>query len=168
MAKCAHCSACGSKKKCGKHHVYVIELRPEVLGNSGFCPVRPENAGSHSKCYYVGETKHRVDCRFTQHRARKRRRKKMGATFDCSCDTGKPEPTEFTPYNKPSPWPRDYRIKSGALLTDDWVVKRNPIYGGGVASKREECKLTKFLWEQGHYAHSDSFNKWIRNSMGLN
>ena len=97
MGKCPHCPSCGKKKSCGNHHVYVIELKEEVLDDPAFCPDRPSNAGPHSKCYYVGETKHRVDCRFTQHRAKKRRRKKEGATFDCTCKTGKVVKVEFDP-----------------------------------------------------------------------
>ena len=100
MGKCPHCPSCGKKKSCGNHHVYVIELKEEVLDDPAFCPDRPSNAGPHSKCYYVGETKHRVDCRFTQHGAKKRRRKKEGATFDCTCKTGKVVKVEFDAYNE--------------------------------------------------------------------
>ena len=155
MGKCPHCPSCGKKKSCGNHHVYVIELKEEVLDDPAFCPDRPSNAGPHSKCYYVGETKHRVDCRFTQHRAKKRRRKKEGATFDCTCKTGKIVKVKFDAYNRPSIYPNMYRIKSGALLTDDWVVSRNPIYGGREKSKQAEEDLKNWLLEQGHYAHSN-------------
>ena len=110
MGKCPHCPSCGKKKSCGNHHVYVIELKEEVLEDPTFCPDRPSNAGPHSKCYYVGETKHRVDCRFTQHRAKKRRRKKEGATFDCTCKTGNVVKVEFNAYNSPSRYPNKYRM----------------------------------------------------------
>jgi hypothetical protein len=46
-------------------------------------------------------------------------------------------------------------MKSGALLTDDWVVSRNPIYGGKEKSKQAEKELKNWLLEQGHYAHSN-------------
>ena len=155
MGKCPHCPSCGKKKSCGNHHVYVIELKKEVLDDPSFCPDRPINAGPHSKCYYVGETNHRVDCRFTQHRAKKRRRKKEGATFDCSCNNGTVVKVKFNAYNSPSKYPNKYRIKSGALLTEDWVVSRNPIYGGKEESKKAELELRNWLLEQGHYAHSN-------------
>ena len=45
---------------------------------------------------------------------------------------------EFTAYNRPSRYPNKYRMKSGALLTDDWGVSRNPIYGGKEKSKEAE------------------------------
>ena len=155
MGKCPHCPSCGKKKSCGNHHVYVIELKEEVLEDPTFCPDRPSNAGPHSKCYYVGETIHRVDCRFTQHRAKKRRRKKEGATFDCTCKTGKVVKVEFNAYNRPSRYPNKYRMKSGALLMDDWIVSRNPISGGKEKSKEAEKELKNWLLEQGHYAHSN-------------
>ena len=62
---------------------------------------------------------------------------------------------EFDAYNRPSRYPNKYRIKPGALLTDDWVVSRNPIYGGREKSKPAEEDLKNWLLEQGHYAHSN-------------
>lgn len=155
MGKCPHCPNCGKKKSCGNHHVYAIELKKDVLDDPTFCPTRPNNAGPLSRCFYVGETKHRVDCRFNQHRAKKRRRKKEGATFDCTCETGKVVELEFNAYNSPSKYPNKFRVKSRALITEDWIVSRNPVYGGKEASKIAEEELTKWLLSQGHYAHSN-------------
>ena len=154
MGKCPHCPSCGKKKWCGNNHVYAIELRKEVLDNPKFCPERPSNAGEHSRCFYIGQTaKHRVDCRFTQHRAKARRRKKEGATFTCTCKTGLPVEVEFTPYNSPSIWPLKFRLKSKALITEPWVVSLNPVYGG--KGKKAEEDLTEWLLSEGHYAHSN-------------
>jgi len=155
MGKCPHCPNCGSKKSCGKHHVYAIELRSEVLEDPAFCPERPKNSGPHSRCFYIGETNHRVDCRFTQHRAKKRRRKKEGASFSCTCETGIKVDVAFTSFNRPSKWPNKFRLKSSALITEDWVISLNPIYGGRDASKNAEKELTEYLLRQGHFAHSN-------------
>ena len=37
MGKCRHCPSCGKKRVCGNHHVYVIELKKEVLDDPSFC-----------------------------------------------------------------------------------------------------------------------------------
>ena len=75
----------------------------------------------------LGKPSIELICRFTQHRAKRRRRKKEGATFDCTCKNGTVVKVNFNTYNSPSTYPNKYRIKSGALLTEDWVVSRNPI-----------------------------------------
>ena len=155
MGKCRECPRCGKKKSCGNHHVYAIELRMEVLDDVNYCPERPSNAGEHSRCFYIGETEHRSDCRFTQHRAKKRRRNMEGATFSCTCKTGIAEEIKFSPYNSPSKWPNKYRFKSRALISEKWVLSRNPISGGKISAKNAEKELTEWLLAQGHYAHSN-------------
>jgi hypothetical protein len=90
MAKSKSCRCCGSKKKCNGAHVYVIELKSEVIADSKFRKHTGISEDFTGRCFYVGQTSaHRVDCRFKQHRAKKSTRR-SAKTFPCTCKNGKP------------------------------------------------------------------------------
>jgi len=90
MAESKSCRCCGSKKKCNGAHVYVIELESEVVADLKFRKLAGISEDFAGRCFYVGQTSaHRVECRFKQHRAKKRTRRR-GEPFPCTCKNGKP------------------------------------------------------------------------------
>ena len=92
----AHCTMCGPKKSCGNHHVYVVELRPEVLRMNKYCKDDREHLSDDSELFYVGESEHRPECRYYNQHAPKKSRRKRQLTFDCMCDTGQVKKVKFT------------------------------------------------------------------------
>ena len=75
MPKAKSCRCCGTKKKCSGAHVYAIELKSEVTADPKFRKVAGIGEDFTGRCFYVGQTRsHSVECRFKQHRAKKRTR----------------------------------------------------------------------------------------------
>ena len=154
---CRHCPECEPKKSCGwrtRRHVYVVELNPAVLDARDFCPGDRDQVTSETRFFYVGQTRHRVACRYVQHRARKARRARTGSTFDCSCKTGAFVKTPFTPWNSGNKFVRTYALKSGALRPE-FFFHHNPVLGGHEAARDMEQQVAQELRDLGHLVHCD-------------
>jgi len=144
-----HCKKCGDKKSCGLHHVYVIELKNEVLSkDKKFAPHFLDRSDTTVKCYYVGETKHRPECRYNQHVAKRTRPRKH---FKCFCTTAKPELKPFTIYNKGNKATNKFHEKGG--LRPELFAHLNPIKGGKTAAVEAEKSLALSLRADGHAVH---------------
>lgn len=140
------CSACGKKKACGKHHVYAIELNPEVLNDESFFPDRA-SLKEDARCFYIGQTTHRPDCRYKQH-VRKNRKNK---NFNCYCEAGDPVRTAFTAFNRGNKYVRDYHLPGG--LKPEIFSELNPIVEGREKALRIEAELAEKLIREGHAVH---------------
>ena len=154
---CTHCPRCGSKKSCNRktcRHVYVIELQRTVLEADDFCPGDRAQVTSETRFFYVGQTRHRVACRYVQHRARKAGRDRTGSTFDCSCETGACVKASFTPWNRGNRFVRTYALKSGALRPE-FFFHHNPVLGGKEAALDMEQHVAQELRDLGHLVHCD-------------
>tara|TARA_B100000287_G_C20472542_1_gene717844 strand:+ start:255 stop:725 length:471 start_codon:yes stop_codon:yes gene_type:complete len=86
------CSKCKNGRSCNNYHLYAIELKKKAIKEPGF-PFEGELERG-KKVYYVGWTKHTIECRYKQH---VRRRSKSSKRFNCGCfnehklrDLGKP------------------------------------------------------------------------------
>jgi len=143
-----YCPLCGEKKRCGQHHVYAIELKPEVLKNKKFRELAGVEEGFEGRCFYVGQTKHQVACRFKQHKA-KRRPPRTG--FNCYCKNGTKELEKFCAFNRGNRFVKNFAFPMG--LRADLFRHKNPIPGGEDAAKREEEKLALELRAKGFAVH---------------
>ena len=117
-----YCSLCEEKRACGHHHVYVVELRREVLKEKPDFPFEGEFPAD-KKAYYVGETAHSPECRFRQHTAKTKDR------YLCYCPMGNPSadvPVERTF----EPWLKGKYAKSHGFRLEDeeWIRDMNPIF----------------------------------------
>ena len=110
MAKSESCRCCGSKKKCSGAHVYAVELKPEVIADKQFRIAAGIDENFKGRCFYVGQTRqHSVECRYyKQHRAKKRTRRRPGATFECTCKTGLAQEVKYDGYNRGNRYVRKY------------------------------------------------------------
>ncbi len=154
------CSQCTPEAACGNFHVYVIELRRRVLRREPSFPFDgPLPPGA--KVYYVGETSHRVECRYKQHvGARDSRARKH---FMCDCFTEAPKKRPFTPHNKPGKFVAKHAKKGG--LRPKIFGAQNPVttqpakaYAGmqeelKAASRAAEAALAEQLRAAGHAVH---------------
>ena len=145
-----NCKRCGTYKSCGRHHVYVIELNKEALDMAKYCPNlcearRDEIREGEGRCYYVGQTWHRPDCRYKQHVAR-------GNNFECRCKEGTPELLPLGGYARGNAAVKKYHEPGG--LRPDLFADLNPIRGGRDKALEAEKKLTEELRAQGHVVHS--------------
>jgi hypothetical protein len=144
-----HCNKCGTKKSCGLHHVYVIELDNIVLRkDKRFAPEFTDRSNTTVKCYYVGQTTHRPECRYNQHVAKRARPRKH---FKCFCKTGKPELTAFTAFNRGNRATHKYHLKGG--LRPRLFTHLNPVRGGRTAAEEAESTLANSLRAEGHAVH---------------
>jgi hypothetical protein len=149
MSMNKYCPSCGEKKACGQHHIYAIELKPEVLEDPGFRKLAGVEDNFEGQCFYVGQTFHQVTCRYGQHKARKARRRRKGSTFSCTCKTGLVEEEPFTKYNKGNTFVRKYSIG----LRPEFFRDKNPVYGGKEAAERAEMDLAEELRSKGFAVH---------------
>ena len=144
-----YCKSCETDKSCGLHHVYVIELEKEALDmRRRYCPKlckarRDEVRKGGGRCFYVGQTWHRPDCRYKQHVAR-------GNNFECRCKNGTPVTRSLSGRSN-SAVKRHHEPRG---LRSDLFADRNPIRGGRDKALEAEKKLTKELRAQGHAVHS--------------
>jgi len=143
------CSRCGPDKCCGLRHVYVIELKKQALDMEEYCGYlcearRDEIREGEGRCYYVGQTSHRPDCRYKQHVAR-------GRNFDCRCETGQPQRLPTGGYRRGNRAVKNYHEPGG--LRPDLFADRNPIRGGRDKALEAEKKLAEELRALGHAVH---------------
>lgn len=146
------CAKCGTKKKCHGSHVYAVELDQKVLEDEKFsrkCGLFPNFAG---RCFYVGSTSaHRVECRYKQHRLRKRTRRKAGASFGCTCKTGIEKQVSCHWSNKGNSWVR----KWGKGLAYDLFADWNPLPKGKMPVEAE-AELAERLRQMGYAVYTDA------------
>ena len=81
------CQTCEEGMGCPNYHVYVIELRREVLvekpeSKSIFLHLNTGDLPPEARVFYVGETTHSPECRYRQHIADSEARKQ----FTCNCN----------------------------------------------------------------------------------
>lgn len=134
---CPKCSA----RACGKYHVYVVELDPQVLRERRFWR---ENRGAmrDPECFYVGSTKHSCGCRLGQHVCFA----EGEDTYACHC-SGRKRDRKFyhaggrTRGNK-------YAGKYGRALRPDLFIHLNPMRSRAQALKAEKG-VAEFLKSTG-------------------
>ena len=151
------CSECTETRSCDNYHVYVIELKKKVLKLEPSFPFEGELARG-KRVYYVGMTKHRPYCRYTQHVGKRTKSRK---NFDCTCFTDevvrrqKKRPGKFVnKYNKKgmSLRPKLYSHLNPTVRTD--VPKRKGIAKElEVRAKEAEEELAENLRADGHAVH---------------
>lgn len=148
MGRNRYCTACGEKKACGHHHVYAIELKSEVLKNDRFREAAGVDEAFEGRCFYVGQTRHQVTCRYKQHKARRRGGR---SGFVCRCREGREAFIEFTPFNRGNAFVRQYAYPMG--IRGQYVRDFNPVRGGEEAAKAAEKSLALSLRSLGFAVH---------------
>lgn len=152
MGKSKSCRSCGSKKKCSGAHVYAIELKPEVIADKQFRIKAGIDENFKGRCFYVGQTKqHSVECRYRQHRAKKRSRRDPEATFECLCKTGIAQDVKYSKYNKGNRFVRGYALARKAIAYD-LFEHLNPL-PKNVKPEDAERELALSLREKGYAVH---------------
>ena len=120
-AKSTHCPLCSAARRCGKYHLYVVELDYDLVKNWKFMQANP-GYKTGMDCLYVGSTSHTPVCRFAQHRMHA---KKRTLGYECTCD-GKEVFHEFVRgggHTRGSYYPGVY----GLRLRPDLYFSRNPL-----------------------------------------
>ena len=140
MNKC--CQKCGARR-CGKYHLYVIELDFELTKNKRFMRKNPHYKKGND-CLYVGSTSHTCECRFKQHQLHA---KKQTDGFFCSCDKQEKfrEFVRAGGHVRGSYYPGVY----GLRLRPDLFSKYNPIPTQRRAFFLED-QLAQLLRSQGY------------------
>ena len=150
------CPECTETRSCDNYHVYVIELKKKALKLEPSFPFEGELA-SGKRVYYVGMTKHRPYCRYTQHVGK---RSKSRKNFVCSCFTDEPvlrrreKPGKYVEYKKKglALRPKLYSHLNPTVRTDvpnrKGIAKKLEILAG-----EEEGKLAESLRTDGHAVH---------------
>ena len=150
------CPECTETRSCDNYHVYVIELKKKALKLEPSFPFEGELA-SGKRVYYVGMTKHRPYCRYTQHVGK---RSKSRKNFVCSCFTDEPvlrrrkKPGKYVEYKKKglALRPKLYSHLNPTVRTD--VPKRKGIAKElEVRAKEAEEELAEDLRADGHAVH---------------
>lgn len=151
-----HCTECTGTESCKHHHVYVIELNRSALEEPGF-PFKGDLRKGMS-VYYVGQTTHRVECRYKQHVKRKSAKR-----FMCPCFSENPVPREYKPSNSPGKYVNDHHVNGGLrpelYATENPVVRRDSVKGSGsakalliLAEGKEKSRALELILE-GHAVH---------------
>ena len=151
------CPECTETRSCDNYHVYVIELKKKVLKLESSFPFEGELARG-KRVYYVGMTKHRPFCRYTQHVGK---RSKSRKNFVCSCFTDEPV---LRRRKKAGKYVNEYKKKGLALRPKLYshlnpTVRTDVVNRKGIAKElevlagEEEEKLAKSLRADGHAVH---------------
>ena len=151
------CPECTETRSCDNYHVYVIELKKKVLKLESSFPFEGELA-SGKLVYYVGMTKHRPFCRYTQHVGK---RSKSRKNFVCSCFSDEPV---LRRRKKSGKYVNEYKKKGLALRRKLYshlnpTVRTDVPNRKGIAKKLEvlagkkERKLAESLRADGHAVH---------------
>jgi len=151
------CSECTETRACGNYHVYVIELKKNVLKLEPSFPFKGELARG-KRVYYVGMTKHRPYCRYTQHVGKRTKSRK---NFVCSCFTDEPV---LRRRKKAGEYVNEYK-KKGLALRPKLYSHLNPTVRTDVPNRKgiakelevlageEEGELAESLRTDGHAVH---------------
>ena len=143
MALSTGCDACNGSRSCGNHHLYVIELDTDkCLGDASFTKLFGVDV---ERAYYVGRTKHTIECRYNQHSGRKK------GNFSCSCFTDEPvirekhKRVKFIQHHlKGGLRPNlSHHFNPAVLITDD--MQKEELNLAKDAANRAEAKLTEEL-----------------------
>ncbi len=138
-----YCVRCSLHKACGKYHIYVIELDPDIRKNKKFMQ---KNLRYHSgkACLYIGSTSHTPECRFSQHILHI---DKENNQYPCLC-TGK---KVFRTFVRSGGKTRGGYFPGlfGMRLRPDLFFSFNPISTKKKAMKTEET-YAKYLRSQGY------------------
>tara|TARA_B100000029_G_C17436541_1_gene909868 strand:- start:62 stop:544 length:483 start_codon:yes stop_codon:yes gene_type:complete len=157
----SHCKKCHQEQsdscsnpcdpKSKKGHVYVIELKSEVLEERDFAPdfCRKKYEPKVTKCLYVGQSKHQPYCRYKQHIAKRSRPR---TAFVCKC-SGKNKKILFHFSNKGNKHTKKY-YKKGAIL-GELFKHLNPVIGDTQYRRKVEKELAQDLRAKGHAVHSN-------------
>ncbi len=142
----SNCPECAAETRCGKYHVYVIQLKPAAAKVPRFKKANP-GLDSARPCFYVGSTRHKPQCRLNQH-------KRFFAghdSFECPCGKGKAARTRFFFNRGPRGRTRGNRFAGefGMFLKSDIVADLNPLPTRALAEKLEQ-QLGEELRELGH------------------
>ena len=151
------CPECTETRSCDNYHVYVIELKKKVLKLESSFPFEGELARG-KRVYYVGMTKHRPFCRYTQHVGK---RSKSRKNFVCTCFTDEPV---LRRRKKAGNYVNEYKKKGLALRPKLYshlnpTVRTDVVNRKGIAKElevlagEEEEKLAKSLRGDGHAVH---------------
>lgn len=138
-----YCRRCLQSIRCGRCHLYVIELDYALTGNRRFMAVN-SSYRSGMDCLYVGSSAHAPDCRFLQHREHA---KKRALGYTCTCD-GRESFHEFVRgggRTRGSYYPGVY----GMRLRPDLFLQYNPIADQEKATLMEE-RLARYLRSLGY------------------
>ncbi len=140
--------------------MYVIELRRSVLGDETDFPFEGD-LGADKNVYYIGQTRHSVECRYKQHVAPRHKKSRTG--FYCNCFTEDTILRPFTNFNAPGEYVNEYHKPGG--LRAEWHYDENPAvdtkietYPGmmdklSVLAREEEESLALDLRAKGHAVH---------------
>ncbi|GEM_PF-798262 len=140
-----HCPECNAEgPACGGVHVYAIELDKVVMEARGFAKNNPDYVVGQP-CFYVGETAHRVECRYKQHVASDSRQ-----NFLCPCfeEDGEPKLREYDPSKRRGKYVKEYRRR----LCPTLYRHLNPVPDGD--GKAAETKLAEELRARGFGVHA--------------
>jgi len=134
-----HCPDCADGKACGNFHVYVIELRRSVLGHESNFPFEGD-LDEGKNVYYVGQTKHSVECRYKQHVAPRHNLSRTG--FCCNCFTEDAILRPFTNFNAPGKYVNIYHKKGG--LRPECHYDENPAVNTKIKTYPGMIKNSKY------------------------
>ncbi len=138
-----YCRLCTSTHRCGRYHLYVIELDYELIKNWKFM-LRNKQYRNDMDCLYVGSTSHTCACRFLQHQLHA---KKEIDEYICFCD-GKRNVKKFVRaggHTRGSYYPGVY----GLRLRPDLFCQLNPIKDQ-LQAMRMEMQLAEKLRKEGY------------------
>ena len=128
------------------------ELERDVFKAKGFCKKEDrDHITNETRFFYVGQTKHRVECRFMQHRRSRTGRQKGGSTFDCYCENATLVKRPFNAYNRGNKFVRKYALNVNSLRPK-FLSHYNPIRGLKAALQTEQ-KVADELRGLGHLVH---------------
>jgi len=142
----SNCPLCSADCRCGKYHVYVIQLKGPVAKVPRFKKANPAMDGMRP-CFYVGSTRHKPQCRLNQH-------KRFFAgqdSFECPCGKGKKPRTRFFLNRGPRGRTRGNRFAGefGLFLKSEIVADLNPLQTRAEAEALE-AQLAEELRDLGH------------------
>jgi len=142
----SNCPLCTAESRCGKYHVYVIQLKNCVTQVPRFKKSNPQME-SVRPCFYVGSTRHKPQCRLNQH-------KRFFAghdSFECPCGKGKKPQTRYFLNRGPRGKTRGNRFAGefGLFLKSEVVLDLNPLPSRKLAEELEH-QLADELRALGH------------------
>ncbi len=136
-----YCKECGENNSCNNYHIYMIELDRIVLEKKTDFPYDGE-LPNDKKVFYVGITKHKPECRYIQHTAKRPESKE----YHCNC---------FTDTSVSRKFPKKVKYVHGFNLNLVKLASTNPIVrtdgptfpGSATKAENEAKKFEKDLGE---------------------
>ena len=143
-----YCRECEGDRSCNNYHVYLIELDRSVIEKKPDFPFQGK-LPDDKKVFYVGITKHKPECRYIQHTAKRPENKH----YLCNCFTDTPVSRKF---------PKKVKYVHGFNLNLEKLAEENPIVRTdgptfpGSATKAEEI-AKKYEKERGQRLRKEGF-----------